>query len=235
MATTYVTLANLTRYDSNLKTYIDSDKTKAIKAIAVKDKAINFYVNPTPTETTTPDFKVDLPVEYFLDQTKTTLVQKFAWSDTTYAGSTNPNLEGRAVLVLAVKGDNDTVTYSFLDMETFIDIYTGGTTKSVTLTVGTDNKISADVNLSKATGNILEVKDDGLYAGVDVSKKADKLVNPEVVEGEEAVIVIKEGQILVDDGAGNLAASGKTIAELSSEILANFTPMTDTEIDDLFK
>ena len=235
MATTYVTLANLTRYDSNLKTYIDSDKTKAIKAIAVKDKAINFYVNPTPTETTTPDFKVDLPVEYFLDQTKTTLVQKFAWSDTTYAGSTNPNLEGRAVLVLAVKGDNDTVTYSFLDMETFIDIYTGGTTKSVTLTVGTDNKISADVNLSKATGNILEVKDDGLYAGVDVSKKADKLVNPEVVEGKEAVIVIKEGQILVDDGAGNLGASGKTIAELSSEILANFTPMTDTEIDDLFK
>ena len=29
MATTYVSMANLTKYDGNLKTYIESEKTKA--------------------------------------------------------------------------------------------------------------------------------------------------------------------------------------------------------------
>lgn len=232
MATTYVTMANLTRYDSNLKTYIDSAKTKAIKSIAVKDNAINFYVNPTPDETTVADFTVDMPVEYFLDQTKTTLVQEFAWSEETYAGSTNPNLDGKPVLVLAVKGDDDSVVYSFLNMETLIDTYVGENTTSVTLTVSEDNKITADVNVSAEEGNILSVKEDGLYASVtevDISGKADKLVNPETGDA-----VVKAGQILVDDGNGNLAASGKTIAELSAEILGELSPMTDDEIDNLF-
>lgn len=232
MATTYVTMANLTRYDSNLKTYIDSAKTKAIKSIAVKDNAINFYVNPTPDETTVADFTVDMPVEYFLDQTKTTLVQEFAWSEETYAGSTNPNLDGKPVLVLAVKGDDDSVVYSFLNMETLIDTYVGENTASVTLTVSEDNKITADVNVSTEEGNILSVKEDGLYASVtevDISGKADKLVNPETGDA-----VVKAGQILVDDGNGNLAASGKTIAELSAEILGELSPMTDDEIDNLF-
>lgn len=235
MATTYVSIENLTRYDGNLKTYIDSDKTKALKALAVKDNQINFYVNPTPTDDTTPDFTVDFPTEYLLDQTKTTFVQEFAWSDTTYAGSTDPSLEGKPVLVLAVKGEEDEVTYSFVNLETLVDIYEGGETETATVTVDADtNEITVEVKISAEEGNILEVKDDGLYASVtqvDISGKADKLVDP---EDDSADPVIKTGQILVDDGAGNLGASGKTIDELSSEILAELVPMTDEEIDNLF-
>ena len=235
MATTYVSMANLTKYDGNLKTYIDSEKTKALKALAVKDNKINFYVNPAPADDTTPDFTVDFPTEYLLDQTKTTFVQEFAWSDTTYTGSTDPSLEGKPVLVLAVKGEEDEVTYSFVNLETLVDIYEGGETETATVTVDADtNEITVEVKVSEAEGNILEVKDDGLYASVtqvDISGKADKLVDPEDASTDP---VIKEGQILVDDGAGNLAASGKTIAELSSEILAELTPMTDEEIDNLF-
>ena len=230
MATTYVSMANLTKYDGKIKTYIDSEKTKAIKAVAVKDNAIKFYSNPAPADGTVADFTVDIPTEYFLDQAKTVFIQKFAWSDTEYKGATNPNLEGKPVLVLAVKGDNNTVTYSFLNMETLVDTYAGEDTKSVTLKVSSDNKITADVKVSAESDNTLSVKDDGLYvAQLDISKKADKLVNPDVGDA-----VIKAAQILVDDGAGNLAASGKTIAELSSEILAELTPMTDEEIDNLF-
>ena len=235
MATTYVSMANLTKYDTNLKTYIDSEKTKALKALAVKDNKINFYVNPAPTDDTTPDFTVDFPTEYLLDQTKTTFVQEFAWSDTTYTGSTDPSLEGKPVLVLAVKGEEDEVTYSFVNLETLVDIYEGGETETATVTVDADtNEITVEVKVSETEGNILEVKDDGLYASVtqvDISGKADKLVDP---EDDSADPVIKTGQILVDDGAGNLGASGKTIAELSSEILAELTPMTDEEIDALF-
>ena len=230
MATTYVSMANLTKYDGKIKTYIDSEKTKAIKAVAVKDNAIKFYSNPAPADGTVADFTVDIPTEYFLDQAKTVFIQKFAWSDTEYKGATNPNLEGKPVLVLAVKGDNNTVTYSFLNMETLVDTYAGEDTKSVTLKVSSDNKITADVKVSAESDNTLSVKDDGLYvAQLDISKKADKLVNPDVGDA-----VIKRGQILVDDGNGNIAASGKTIDELKSEILNEFTPMTDDEIDALF-
>lgn len=235
MATTYVSMANLTKYDGNLKTYIDSEKTKALKALEVKDNKINFYANPAPTDDTAPDFTVDFPTEYLLDQTKTTFVQEFAWSDTTYTGSTDPSLEGKPVLVLAVKGEEDEVTYSFVNLETLVDIYEGGETETATVTVDADtNEITVEVKVSAEEGNILEVKDDGLYASVtqvDISGKADKLVDP---EDADADTVIKTGQILVDDGAGNLGASGKTIAELSSEILAELVPMTDEEIDNLF-
>ena len=235
MATTYVSIENLTRYDTNLKTYIDSEKTKALKALAVKDNQINFYVNPTPTDDTTPDFTVDFPTEYLLDQTKTTFVQEFAWSDTEYAGATDPSLEGKPVLVLAVKGEEDEIAYSFVNLETLVDIYEGGETETATVAVDADtNEITVEVKVSAEVGNILEVKNDGLYASVtqvDISEKADKLVDPEDASADP---VIKTGQILVDDGAGNLGASGKTIAELSSEILAELTPMTDEEIDNLF-
>ena len=233
MATTYVTLNNLTRYDSNLKTYIDSNKTKALKSLTVADNKINFYRDAAPAEGAEADFVVDLPVEFFLDQAKTVFVQDFVWSDAVYAGSTNPNLDGKPVLVLAVKGDNNTVVYSFLNMETLIDIYTGEATKSITLTVTADNKISADVIVSAAEGNMLSIKDDGLFVAaaeeVDITGKADKLVNPEAGDA-----VIKANQILVDDGNGNLAASGKTIAEVIAEANAEFVPMTDEEIDALF-
>lgn len=65
-----------------------------------------------------------LPKEQFLDLTKTTFVQSFTWSSATYPGSTNPSLEGKPVLVLALKNSSDnTVTYSFLNMYELVDTY----------------------------------------------------------------------------------------------------------------
>ena len=63
-----------------------------------------------------------LPSDQFLDQAHTTFVYNFAWSNATYPGSTNPNLEGKSVLVLAVKGQGDDIAYSFLDLSLLIDI-----------------------------------------------------------------------------------------------------------------
>lgn len=232
--TTYVSLQNLQRYDSNLKTYIDSNKTKAIKAIAIDGNEINFYCDPAPTTESTPDFTVNMPVEYFLDQAKTVLVQSFTWSIEIYPGSSDPNLEGKPVLVLAVKGDDNSVTYSFVNLESLVKIYEGKVTKSITITIDADtNKIAADINLSAEEGNILSIKEDGLYANVtevDISTKADKLVDP---EGGDPII--KAGQILVDNGAGNLGASAKTIEELTNEILNNFSAISSDDIDALFQ
>ena len=232
MAITYVSIDNLTRYDNNIKTYIDSDKTKSIKGYLKKNNTHNFYNTDTPAEDTVPVFSIDIPTEYFLDQTKTTFVQSFSWSEGLYPGSENPNLDGKPVWIMAVKGDDNSVTYSFVNLEALVDIYTGENTKSITLVVSEDNKISANVNVSAEEGNIISVKDDGIYASVtevDISGKADKLVDP-----AEGAAVIKADQILVDDGTGNIAASGKTIAELSAEIKSEFVAMTNEEIDGLF-
>lgn len=233
MAINYISLENLQRYDSNLKTYIDSAKTKALKAVAMVDNKINFYTDAAPVEGTEVAFAVDMPVEYFLDQAKTVLVQSFIWTEETYPGSTNPNLDGKPVLVLAVKGDDNTITYSFLNLESLVKIYEGGETNSATVSIDTNtNKVTVNVKVSSVEGNIISIKEDGLYASVakvDISMKADKLVNP-----AEGAVVIKTGQILVDDGKGNLAASGKTIEEVSNDILDNFAAISNDEIDALF-
>ena len=232
MATTYVSIDNLTRYDGNIKTYVDSDKTKSIKGYLKKNNTHNFYNTDAPAQDTVPVFSIDIPTEYFLDQAKTTFVQSFSWSEGLYPGSENPNLDGKPVWIMAVKGDDNSVTYSFVNLEALVDIYTGENTKSITLVVSEDNKISANVNVSADEGNIISVKDDGIYASVtevDISGKADKLVDP-----AEGAAVIKADQILVDDGTGNIAASGKTIAELSAEIKSEFVAMTNEEIDGLF-
>lgn len=250
----YLTLENLTRYDGKSKTYINSEKTNSLKALTVKDNSISFYTNPNPDDATVADFTVDLPTEIFLDQNKTTFIQSFVWSDVLYPESTNPSLDGKPVLVLAVKGEGENATYSFLNMETLIDIYEGENTKSIELSVSADNKISANVLLSAEAGNILSIKDDGLYASVesiDVSGKADKLTEA----------AIKENQILVDDGAGNLKNSNVLISDVVTKLTGatannilivgengemvdsgvkletinnTFTPITDDDIDALF-
>lgn len=237
MAQTYITLDNLKKYDGNLKTYIDSGNTKSIKGYLKKNNTWNFYNVDTPTDETVPTFSIDVPTEYFLDQTKTIFVQEFAWSAETYEGSVDPNLEGKPVMVMAVKGDDSTVTYSFVNVEALVDVYTAKETNSIALVLN-ENEFSADVKISAEEGNIIEVKEDGLFVSVeevDITGKADKLVNPE--EGEA---IIKAGQIFVDDGNGNLSASGITIAELkttvSDEVMGNFDTETDvdTEIDSWF-
>ena len=43
-----------------------------------------------------------LPTEMFLNQAKTAFIPSFAFNGNTYADATNPNLDGKPVLVLTV-------------------------------------------------------------------------------------------------------------------------------------
>lgn len=225
----YVSVQNLQNYDVKIKNLMNAADAKAIKSYLKVDNAWNFYTVEAPTAETTPAFSIDVPTEYFLDQARTTFVQDFVWSEEAYAGSANPNLDGKPVWVMAVKGDDDTVTYSFINLETLIDIYTGEETNTVKVEVSGDNKISANVKISAEEGNLVEAKEDGLYvAPVDISGKADKLT--------EAVAA----QILVDNGEGNLAGSGVTLEAfketITEEIMANFDTEEEVnaEIDSWF-
>lgn len=222
MANAYVSLQHLQNYDVKMKGYVDAADAEALKGYLKVGNTWNFYTVKAPTEADTPVFSIDVPTEYFLDQAKTTFVQNFSWSAEFYAGSTNPGLDGKPVLVLAVKGDDDSVVYSFVNVESLVDIYTGAETSTVALSV-VDNVITANVKVSAAEGNLIEVKEDGLYVTVepvDISGKADKLTEN-----------VKDAQILVDNGEGNLAAGGVTIEELSTAIKTDVLSKFDFETD----
>ena len=65
-----------------------------------------------------------IPADQFLDLNNTTFVNPFTWSSSQYPGSTDPNLDGKPVLVLALT-DGTNVAYSFLNMEDLVGGYTG--------------------------------------------------------------------------------------------------------------
>lgn len=193
-------------FTNAIKTWVDSEESLALKTALYNNNTLTFYKKPNATVDDTADFTINLPEEQFLDQTKTTFVNEFVWSEELYPNSTNPNLDTEPVLVLAVKGDTD-VVYSFISMNKLVKIYKASTVAS-TVTLAIDdatNTISGEVNISADEGNLLEVgTDGGLYAkATDITGKADKLTDTDV----------KENQILLDDGNGNIKASGKDISE----------------------
>lgn len=142
-----------------VKNYIDGKDSAAIKSAEYAENKISLYT--TTDKSGTAAVEIDLPEEMFLDQAKTTFVAEFTWSDDAYPGSTDPELDGKPVLVLAVKGD-ETVNYSFVSIEALVQTYTGDTTETATVDV-TDGVITADVKISEEEGNALITKDDGLY------------------------------------------------------------------------
>lgn len=195
-----------TTLTNDIKTWVDSEESLALKTTLYNNNTLTFYKKPNATVDDTADFTINLPEEQFLDQTKTTFVNEFVWSEELYPNSTNPNLDTEPVLVLAVKGDTD-VVYSFISMNKLVKIYKASTVAStVTLTIDdATNTISGEVNISADEGNLLEVgTDGGLYVkATDITGKTDKVAEAD----------IKENQILLDDGTGNIKASGKDISE----------------------
>lgn len=145
---------------------LESDK--ALKSLTVLGRKISFFTSEDGTGT--PVATVDIPKDLFLDQAKTTFVQSFAFSATTYPGAVNPSLEGKPVFVLAVKGStdpasgtaSDTVSYSFLDMSTLVDTYTAKPGDSEKILVIAGREI--EFKISATAGNILQVNSNGLYA-----------------------------------------------------------------------
>ena len=131
---------------------------ETIKYVSTSGNTVSFFT--TADGSGTAAFTFDFPEELFLDQTGTTLVENFAWSAAAYPNSTNPNLEGKTVLVLGVRGDaaTPTVKYSFVNLEKLIDTYTAA-----------DNSIniagySVNVKVSATATNIISVANDGLLA-----------------------------------------------------------------------
>lgn len=145
-----------------VKNYIDVKDSASIKAVESDGNTIKFYT--TADKSGTAAIEIDLPEEMFLDQTKTTLVDEFAWSTDAYPSTEDPSLDGKPVLVLAVKGEN-TVNYSFIALDTIVKPYTGGTTNTVAVDV-TDGVIKADVKVSAEEDNALIKKADGLYVAL---------------------------------------------------------------------
>ncbi|MBR0167200.1 MAG: hypothetical protein IJQ08_00865 [Synergistaceae bacterium] len=150
-----------------------------------------------------------LPTEQFLDQTKTKFEPTFTWSAVTYPGSTDPSLNGKPVMVLAIKGvDNAnpstvTTSFSFLDMTTLVDTYTAKAGDSAKILNISGYEIEVKIDTTAGNGNHISVTNNGLM--VDVSDKADKVVNATA------------GNIATLDANGNLVDSGRTFAE-DSEI-----------------
>mgnify|MGYP000065406071 CR=1 FL=1 len=181
-------------------TPVETAANAAIKAVKVTGNTVNFYTNTGMTGAAA--FSMDFPTEMFLDQTKTTFVAKFKFDAATYPGATDPKLDGKPVMVLAVKGQNpDNCTYSFLNMAALVDTYAAkatGKDASTTVTIA-GYEIEVKVNVSATAGNALSLKSDGLY--VDISGKADKAKNATA------------GNFAALDGEGNLTDSGKKPAD----------------------
>ena len=145
---------------------VTQEVAKSFKSASITNNTINFYT--TSDTTGTPAFTFDFPEEIFLDQAGTELVSNFVWSALIYPNSTNPNLNGKTVLVLAVKGDAETPTvkYSFVDVSKLVDVYTSADN---TIAID-DNQIA--VKVSAVANNAIAKMSDGLH--VDISGKADK-------------------------------------------------------------
>lgn len=194
------------------------------KSAKVDGNTVSFYVSKDKTGDAA--FAFDFPEEIFLDLVGTTLVENFAWAAATYPGSTNPNLDGKTVFVLAVKGDketNPTTKYSFVDASKLIDIYTAAD-NSITI-----SGYTVAVKINPSADNMLEVTASGLLVdGADVMKKVDpatagnvpllasdgSLTNSTVV-GADVIVKVAgaaENNIVVFNANGKIKDGGHAIA-----------------------
>jgi hypothetical protein len=184
----------------------------AIKKVDVEGNTIRFYRDLT--EGAAAAFTVDFPSEIFLDQATTQFVPSFTFNAATYTGATDPNLNGKPVMVLGVKtttGGIQTISYSFLDMATLVDTYSPADGE----TAVTINGYRVSINVSAQANNALEKKADGLF--VNISGKADKVVNA------------TNGNVAGLDASGNLTDGGIAVAN----ILTTANVATTQDVTDL--
>ena len=169
-----------------------------IKFVNVTGNKINFYVSTDGTGS--PLCSVDFPKELYLDQVQTQFISSFEFSAATYPDTTNPNLDGKPVLVIAVKDNNQggtaVYTYSFIDMTSLVDVYTIASGDSAKILSILNNAIT--FHISAEPNNAITVKNDGLH--VDISGKTDKVANATA------------GHIVTLDANGNILDSGVAIA-----------------------
>ena len=196
---------------------VNTELSTVFKSGKVEGNKVKLFTSTDKTGTAA--FEFDFPVEMVLDQAKTAFVPKFTWSLETYPGSEDPGLNGKPVMVLAVKGSDGSVAYSFMGMAALVDTYkakVSGKDASTTVTIA-GYEVDVKVNISKELNNVLEVRADGLYVPkTDISGKADK-VQPAV-----------DGNFAGLDASGNLIDSGKKAADFVAAE-AGKRLMTDAE------
>ncbi len=174
-------------------TALDTKIAASFRSLSVSGNTVSFFNSTDASGTALATF--DFPEEIFLDQLRTQFVSNFAFNAATYPGATDPQLDGKPVFVLAVKGDattNPTLTYSFVNLERLVDTYTAAD-NSINI-----NGYNVNVKISAAANNAITLQSDGLH--VDISGKADK------VTGATA------GNFAGLDANGNLTDSGVAIA-----------------------
>ena len=167
--------------------------------------------------------------DFSLDQFGTGVVENFTFSALEYPNATNPNLDGKTVLVMAVKDANETtqlVKYIFVDLTELVG--------TATLYKSSDNAIgisgaSIGLNLSASAGNILSVADDGLYARLGV---ADGVSGNFAVIGESGAI-IDGGFSLADLVVGGGSGGGASYAVATHVLNGLMSAVDKTKLDGL--
>lgn len=109
----------------------------------------------------------NLPEEIYLRSIGTNFVPSFTFSGLLYPNATNPNLDGKPVLVLHVMGDslnNPYDNYFFVNMEDLIKLYLPAD-KSISIASN-----SVAVNISSLSSNVLTLANDGLLVDLDNSQ-----------------------------------------------------------------
>ena len=184
-------------------TALDTKIAASFRSLSVSGNTVSFFNSTDASGTALATF--NFPEEIFLDQLRTQFVSNFAFNAATYPGATDPQLDGKPVFVLAVKGDattNPTLTYSFVNLERLVDTYTAAD-NSINI-----NGYNVNVKISAAANNAITLQSDGLH--VDISGKADK------VTGATA------GNFAGLDANGNLTDSGVAIAS-NADVTAMIT------------
>ena len=222
---TKTTIRNLTAEIK--KTFVKKDAftpvqtaaNAAIKSLGVDGNTVNFYTSTDKSGTAA--FSVDFPSELFLDQTKTTFVAKFKFDAATYPGATDPKLDGKPVMVLAVKGENpDSCTYSFLSMAALVDIsgkadkVTGATTGNLAALDGEGNltdsgKKPADFVGAEAGKRLMSDAEGEKLAGVSegATKTAASSTNGNVnIDGKEVAVYTEPENVLHDEDVEDFSA-----------------------------
>ena len=149
----FVKLNALDALASKADTKIKAVETKADNAFkgakVLNGNSIALY---TTTDTTgDAALTLDLPAELVVDATKTKFVTNFSFVSEDYPNATDPDLDGKTVLVLAIKTTDkgvDTTSYSFLSADDLV------------------------IKISTTANNAIELKSDGLH--VDITGKQDK-------------------------------------------------------------
>lgn len=162
MATNYlIDSVGLQTALTGVKTQLNALDGRNFGGVKITDRTIGFYATDDTSGTALAT--VTLPSDLRLDQAKTTFVSSFSFSASTYPGATNPNLNGKPVLVLTVT-DGTNTTYSFLNLEGLIKTYSAGN-KGITI-----SGASISANVSSTTDNLLSIDSNGLFVGHDASK-----------------------------------------------------------------